>query len=53
MARWQCSRRKEIDDMIEQMAGEMYLRDWRVKIRDVHLNLFVKLLRKVIKLKTI
>ena len=53
MARWQCSRRKEIDDMIEQMAQEMYLRDWRGKMRDVHLNLFVKLLREVIKLKTI
>jgi hypothetical protein len=51
MARWQCSRRKEIDDMIDEMAREMYLRDWRGKMRDVHLNLFVKLLRKCIKLK--
>lgn len=53
MARWQCSRRKEIDDMIDAMAGEMYLRDWKGKMRDVHLNLFVKLLREIIKLKTI
>jgi hypothetical protein len=53
MARWQCSRRKEIDDMIDAMAGEMYLRDWKKKMRDVHLVLLVNLLRKCIKLKTI
>lgn len=47
--RWQCSRRKEIDDMIDAMAGEMYLRDWKGKMRDVHLVLLVKLLRKCIK----
>lgn len=53
MARWQCSRRKEIDDMIEQMAGEMYLRDWKGKIRCINLEFLVKYLRNVIKLKTI
>lgn len=46
---WQCSRRKEIDDMIDAMAGEMYLRDWKKKIQNVHLVLLVNLLRKCIK----
>lgn len=35
--------------MIDAMASEMYLRDWRGKMQNVHLNLFVKLLRKCIK----
>ena len=27
--RWICSKRREVDLLIEQMATEMYFRDWR------------------------
>lgn len=34
--RWQCSKRKEVDLLIEQMATEMYFRDWRRNMLKVH-----------------
>lgn len=33
---WQCSKRKEIYDMIDEMAREMYLRDWKRAMRNAH-----------------
>ena len=34
--RWQCSRTKEIYDLIYEMACEMYLRDWKRGMRNAH-----------------
>jgi hypothetical protein len=42
--RWECSKQREMDLFIEEMAREMYLRDWKRAMRNV---LFI------IKLKTI
>lgn len=51
--RWQCSRQREVELLVEEMAREMYLRDWKLKMQMVHLVMLVKLLRKSLKLKTI
>lgn len=40
--RWICCKRKEIDDMIDEMAREMYLRDWRYNMRFVHFIIKLK-----------
>jgi hypothetical protein len=36
MGRWQCDRQRVIDDMISEMAREMYLRDWKRAMLKVH-----------------
>lgn len=33
---WIFSKQKEIDDMISEMAREMYLRDWQRAMKKVH-----------------
>ena len=34
--RWVCSKQREIDDMINEMAREMYLLDWKRGMRNAH-----------------
>lgn len=34
--RWQCSAQRVVDDMIAEMAREMYLRDWRRAMKKAH-----------------
>ena len=34
--RWICSKQREVDLLIEQMATEMYFRDWRRNMLKVH-----------------
>lgn len=36
MGRWQCDRQRIVDDMISEMAREMYLRDWKRAMLKVH-----------------
>lgn len=36
MGRWQCDKQRVIDDMISEMAREMYLRDWKRAMKKVH-----------------
>ena len=36
MGRWQCDRQRVVDDMISEMAREMYLRDWKRSMLKVH-----------------
>ena len=36
MGRWQCDRQRVIDDMISEMAREMYFRDWKRAMLKVH-----------------
>jgi len=34
--RWICSKQREMDLFIEEMAREMYLRDWKRNMKKVH-----------------
>jgi len=34
--RWVCCRQREVDLFIEEMAREMYFRDWKRGMRDAH-----------------
>jgi len=40
--RWICSKQREMDLFIEEMAREMYLRDWKHNMRFVHFIIKLK-----------
>ena len=40
--RWICSKQREVDLFIEEMAREMYLRDWRRAMRNAHFIIKIK-----------
>jgi hypothetical protein len=40
--RWICSKQREMDLFIEEMAREMYLRDWRRAMLKVHFIIKLK-----------
>ena len=42
MGRWQCDRQRVIDDMISEMAREMYFRDWQRAMKKVHFIIKLK-----------
>jgi len=40
--RWICSKQREMDLFIEEIAREMYLRDWKHNMRFVHFIIKLK-----------
>jgi len=42
--RWICSKQREMDLFIEEMAREMYLRDWKRNMKKVHFIIQMKMI---------